>query len=130
MIQREKVVAFADPVASHPNPGRHPPPWPLGSVLFGFSRSRLAPGLPTTTRWKARRHNVLPSEPMVVVQSGGVPELFAGFGPPPEWQPVQPRLEKSPVIVANVVPLAGVTEKVFVVAAVLDAASVTCSRTV
>jgi len=43
---------------------------------------------------------------------------------------VQARLEKSPVIVANVVPFAGVTENVFVVAAVLDAASVTCSRTV
>jgi len=86
--------------------------------------------LPTTTRWKARRHSVLPSDPIVVVQSGGVPELFVGFGPPPEWQPVQPKLTKSPVIVANVVPFAGVTENVFVVAAVLAAASVTCSRTV
>src|SRR5437879_6173844 len=33
-------------------------------------------------------------------------------------------------MVANVVPFVGVTLKVFVVAAVLDAASVTCSRTV
>jgi len=130
VIQWEKVVALADPVASHPNPGRQPPPWPRGSVLDGFCKSKLPAGLPTTTRWKARRHSVLPSEPIVVVQSGGVPELLAGLGPPPEWQLVQRRLEKSPVIVANVVPFAGVTEKVFVVAAVLDAASVTCSRTV
>src|SRR5437660_290423 len=45
VIQFENVVAFADPVASHPNPGRQPPPWPFGFVplvtFSGLSNSRL-----------------------------------------------------------------------------------------
>ena len=97
MTQFENIVRFAEPVASHPNPGRQPPPWgvlngamiglslnPLSFAFLGFKIIRLLAVLPGTTRWKTRRHSVLPSEPIVVVQSGAFPELLAGLGPPPE----------------------------------------------
>ena len=137
VIQLEKVVALADPVALHPNPVWQPPPCPLVLMVFvmfsGFSSSRLLAGTPTAMRWNTRRQSVLPSEPVRFCQDGAVPELLAGLAPVPEWQLVQPGLPpivvKSDVIVLNVVPFVGFTLNVLVVALVLDAESVTCSCT-